>query len=224
MNYQLHRCIDHTLLKADATPAEIEKICQEARQYNFAAVCVNPCHVRLAANRLQGSGVAVCTVIGFPLGAAEPQVKAFATARALQQGATEFDMVINLGALKAGDYPYVEQDIAGVVKAAGGQTVKVIIETCYLTEQEKVAACRLAQRAGAHFVKTSTGFGSGGATLQDVALLRQTVGSQMGVKASGGIKTARQAVQMLQAGANRIGTSSGVKIIEEWEKNRHELV
>ncbi|CCO08372.1 deoxyribose-phosphate aldolase [Desulforamulus hydrothermalis] len=224
MEYRLHRCIDHTLLRADATPAEIIKLCQEARQYNFAAVCVNPWHVRLVADRLQGSGVAVCTVIGFPLGAAEPQVKAFATARARQQGAAEFDMVINLGALKAGDYHYVERDIAGVVQAAEGQTVKVILETCYLTEQEKVAACRLAQRAGAHFVKTSTGFGSGGATLQDVALLRQTVGTQMGVKASGGIKTARQAIQMLQAGANRIGTSSGVKIIEEWEKNGPELI
>ncbi|WP_333870398.1 deoxyribose-phosphate aldolase [Desulforamulus putei] len=215
MDHRLHQLIDHTLLKAAATPEEIEKLCQEAREHRFASVCVNPCYVGLAAALLKDSGVPVCTVIGFPLGAATPEVKAFETAQALLHGATEFDMVLNLGALKAKDYEYVERDIASVVQAAGGHTVKVIIETCCLTEEEKVMACRLAQRAGAHFVKTSTGFGAGGATAEDVALLRRTVGETMGVKASGGLKTAAEALQMVEAGANRIGTSSGVKIVTE---------
>ncbi len=215
MNNRLNQFIDHTLLKTAATPEEIEKLCQEAREYRFASVCVNPCYVKLAVDLLKNSGVPVCAVIGFPLGATTPEAKAFETAQALMHGATEFDMVINIGALKAKDHAYVERDIASVVQAAGGHIVKVIIETCCLTEEEKVIACRLAQRAGAHFVKTSTGFGTGGATPEDVALMRRTVGETMGVKASGGIKTAVEALQMVEAGANRIGTSSGVKIVTE---------
>lgn len=215
MNNRLNQFIDHTLLKTAATPEEIEKLCQEAREYRFASVCVNPCYVKLAVELLTNSGVPVCAVIGFPLGATTPEAKAFETAQALMHGATEFDMVINIGALKAKDHAYVERDIASVVQAAGGHIVKVIIETCCLTEEEKVIACRLAQRAGAHFVKTSTGFGTGGATPEDVALMRRTVGETMGVKASGGIKTAVEALQMVEAGANRIGTSSGVKIVTE---------
>lgn len=215
MNNRLNQFIDHTLLKTAATPEEIEKLCQEAREYRFASVCVNPCYVKLAVDLLKNSGVPVCAVIGFPLGATTPEAKAFETAQALMHGATEFDMVINIGALKAKDHAYVERDIASVVQAAGGHIVKVIIETCCLTEEEKVIACRLVQRAGAHFVKTSTGFGTGGATPEDVALMRRTVGETMGVKASGGIKTAVEALQMVEAGANRIGTSSGVKIVTE---------
>lgn len=215
MNNRLNQFIDHTLLKTAATPEEIEKLCQEAREYRFASVCVNPCYVKLAVELLKNSGVPVCAVIGFPLGATTPEAKAFETAQALRHGATEFDMVINIGALKAKDHAYVERDIASVVQAAGGHIVKVIIETCCLTEEEKVIACRLAQRAGAHFVKTSTGFGTGGATPEDVALMRRTIGETMGVKASGGIKTAVEALQMVEAGANRIGTSSGVKIVTE---------
>ncbi|MEW6698176.1 MAG: deoxyribose-phosphate aldolase [Bacillota bacterium] len=215
MHRNINQLIDHTLLKAAATPEEIEKLCLEAREHRFASVCVNPCYVGLAAELLKNSGVPVCTVIGFPLGAATAEVKAFETAQALRNGATEFDMVINIGALKAKDYEYIEKDIAAVVEAAGGHMVKVIIETCFLSEEEKVTACTLAQRAGAHFVKTSTGFGTGGATPADAALMRRSVGETMGVKASGGIKTKDEAVQMVEAGANRIGTSSGVKIVTE---------
>lgn len=207
--------IDHTVLKAVASPDDIQKICGEAVQYGFASVCLNPCFVNLAVELLKGTNVKVCTVVGFPLGATTPEVKAFETAQAVKQGAGEIDMVINLGAIKAREYDFVERDIAGVVQAAAGKTVKVIIETCYLTREEKVLCCQLAQRAGAHFVKTSTGFGTGGATVEDVALMRETVGLNMGVKASGGVKTAADAVQVVQAGASRIGTSSGVHIVSQ---------
>lgn len=204
--------IDHTILKAAATSEDVAKLCREAKEYGFASVCVNPCQVKLAAELLKGTGVAVCTVIGFPLGANTREVKAFETTQARLAGAAEFDMVINIGALKAKDFAYVERDIAAVVQAAEGKTVKVIIETCYLTDEEKITACLLAQKAGAHYVKTSTGFGSGGATIDDVALMKRTVGANLGVKASGGIKTLEDARQMAEAGATRLGTSSGVTI------------
>ncbi len=209
--------IDHTLLKPEATTAQIEQLCQEARTYNFAAVCVNPTHVKLAAQLLTGSEVEVCTVVGFPLGATLTEVKVFETEQAIRLGAVEIDMVINIGALKGGDVALVEQDIAAVVEATHRHEAlcKVIIETALLTDEEKVLACQLAKKASADFVKTSTGFSSSGATVEDVALMRRTVGPELGVKAAGGIKTLAQARQLVAAGANRLGTSAGVKIVQE---------
>jgi deoxyribose-phosphate aldolase len=209
--------IDHTLLKPEASLADIRKLCDEAAQYGFASVCVNPAWVRQAAAFLKGTGVPVCTVIGFPLGATLPDVKAYETRRAIFNGAREVDMVINIGQLKSGDDCAVEEDIRAVVNAAHENHVlcKVIIETALLTDEEKVRACLAAKNAGADFVKTSTGFAKGGATANDVALMRRTVGSALGVKASGGVKGIEDARAMVEAGATRIGASVGVKIARE---------
>ena len=209
------RLVDHTLLKPDATPDQIAQLCYEARKYEFASVCVNPSHVKLCAELLRGSPVKVCTVIGFPLGASSPEVKAFETETALRDGATEIDMVINVGALKGKDYDLVAQDINGVVRMAhsAGALVKVIIETALLNDEEKVTACLLSKEAGADYVKTSTGFSGGGATIDDVALMRRTIGPEMGVKASGGVGSYEDAKSMVKAGATRIGASAGVKIV-----------
>jgi deoxyribose-phosphate aldolase len=218
---QLARYIDHTLLKPEASRDQILKLCREAVEHHFASVCVNPCWVRLCAEALRGSEVKVCTVIGFPLGATLSTVKAFEAEECIRQGAGEVDMVINIGALKTGDRQYVEDDIRAVVERAHalGALVKVIIETVLLTQEEKVLACRLSQAAGADFVKTSTGFAGGGATVEDVALMRQVVGDAMGVKAAGGIRTYADALRMIQAGANRLGTSAGVQIIQGAQKD-----
>jgi len=209
--------IDHTLLKPDANENEIKRLCEEAAQYHFASVCVNPTWVRACACHLQGSGVPVCTVIGFPLGATLPDVKAYEARRAIMDGAREVDMVINVGALKSGDDCLVEHDIRSVVEVAHeyGVTCKVIIETALLTDDEKVRACEAARKARADFVKTSTGFSKGGATVADVALMRRVVGSALGVKASGGVKSIDDARAMIEAGATRIGASVGVKIAQE---------
>lgn len=209
--------IDHTLLKPEASEADIKKLCEEAAQFGFASVCVNPAWVKKAAAFLRGSGVPVCTVIGFPLGATLPDVKAFEARRAIFDGAREVDMVINVGALKSGDDCAVEDDIRAVVEAAheNGVLCKVIIETALLTDEEKVRACLASKNAGADFVKTSTGFSKGGATVDDVALMRRTVGSELGVKASGGVKGIDDARAMFEAGATRIGASVGVKIAQE---------
>ena len=205
--------IDHTLLKPEATPAQVEKLCAEAAEYHFASVCVNPVYIPLAARLLKGTGVKVCCVVGFPLGAIAPEQKAAEAASCAAMGAEELDMVIHVGAAKAGDWALVQRDIEGVVKAAAGRTVKVIIETCLLTDEEKVKACEAAKAAGAHFVKTSTGFSTGGATTHDIALMRKTVGPEMGVKASGGIRDYETAMAMIEAGANRIGASAGIAIV-----------
>jgi deoxyribose-phosphate aldolase len=208
--------IDHTLLKPDATADKIAQLCFEAKKYHFASVCVNPSYVQLCADLLKGTDVIVCTVIGFPLGATATEVKAFEAKNAIEHGATEIDMVMNIGALKAGDNELVAHDIhevAEVVHAAGA-LLKVIIETALLTDEEKVIACLLAKEAGADFVKTSTGFSGGGATVHDVALMRRAVGPELGVKASGGIHSAEEAEQMIAAGATRIGASAGVKIVK----------
>ncbi|MCX7709965.1 MAG: deoxyribose-phosphate aldolase [Clostridia bacterium] len=210
--------IDHTILKATATREQVVQLCREAKENKFASVCVNPCHVKLVAVELKGSGVKTCTVIGFPLGANTTAVKAFEAAKAVEEGAEEVDMVINVGALKDGDAAYVENDIRSVVDASKGALVKVIIETCYLTDEEKELACKLAKKAGADFVKTSTGFGTGGATTGDVTLMRKTVGQDTGVKASGGVRNLKDAMDMVEAGANRIGTSAGLTIIKEMEQ------
>jgi deoxyribose-phosphate aldolase len=208
------RMIDHTLLKPEATKEQIVKLAEEAKTYHFASVCVNPTWVKTAYEILKDTDVKVCTVIGFPLGATTPEVKAFETKNAIENGASEVDMVINIGALKSGDDELVEKDIRAVVEAAKGKAlVKVIIETCLLTDEEKVRACELAVKAGADFVKTSTGFSTGGATVEDVALMRKTVGPNVGVKASGGIRSADDLLAMEKAGANRIGASAGVQII-----------
>ncbi len=207
------KMIDHTLLKPDATKAQIEILCAEAKEYNFASVCVNPTWVKLCAELLKGTDVKVCTVIGFPLGAATSETKAFETKNAIANGATEIDMVINIGALKDGNDELVEQDIRAVVEAANGTLVKVIMETCLLTNEEKICACELSMKASANFVKTSTGFSSGGATVEDIALMRKTVGN-LGVKASGGVRDLESTQKMIDAGATRIGTSSGVLIIQ----------
>ncbi len=207
--------IDHTLLKATATGEEIKTYCREAIMYGFASVCVNPCYVGLVAEELKGTAVKVCTVIGFPLGANQPVVKAFEATKAVEAGAQEVDMVINIGALKEGKLDYIEKEIKMVVEASKPALVKVIIETCYLTDTEKQQACEAAKRAGAHFVKTSTGFGTGGAKLEDVKLMRQTVGEGIGVKASGGVKSLKDAEAFIEAGASRIGTSSGIAIVED---------
>jgi deoxyribose-phosphate aldolase len=212
----LAKMIDHTLLKPDATQQEIAQLCFEARKHGFASVCVNPTWVSLCAQLLQGSPVKVCTVIGFPLGATSSETKAFETETAIRQGATEIDMVINIGALKARDLDTVAKDIRGVVNAAHarGIIVKVIIETSLLTDEEKTIASLISKEAGADFVKTSTGFAGGGATVHDVELMRKAVGPQMGVKASGGVRTYEDAASMIKAGATRIGASAGVKIIQ----------
>lgn len=208
------KLIDHTLLKPNATQAQIEHLCDEARTYGFASVCVNPYWVKRAHQQLAGSGVKVCTVIGFPLGATPANVKAFEAQNAVKDGADELDMVLNIGALKSGDEKTVLADIRAVRQACVGKILKVIIETRELTDEEKVKACQLAAQAGADFVKTSTGFAGGGATVADVALMRKSVPSAMQVKASGGVRTRADFDAMIAAGATRIGTSSGVKIIE----------
>ncbi|NMM52090.1 deoxyribose-phosphate aldolase [Paenibacillus aquistagni] len=206
--------IDHTLLRADATQEEIKKLTAEAKQYGFASVCVNPAWVSYSKEQLSGTDVKVCTVIGFPLGASTSAVKAYETQDAIANGAAEVDMVINIGELKAGNDALVQQDIEAVVKAASGKAiVKVIIETCLLTDDEKVRACKLAVQAGADFVKTSTGFSKGGATKEDVALMKNTVGEQAEVKASGGVRSLEDVKLMIEAGATRIGASSGVSIV-----------
>jgi len=209
--------IDHTLLKADATREQIETLCAEARTHGFATVCVNPAWVETCARLLQGSSTAVCTVVGFPLGATLPDVKALEASRAIEAGACEVDMVLNIGALKSGDYRLVQRDIAGVVAASHrlGALVKVILENALLSDDEKVRGCVIAKAAGADFVKTSTGFGPGGATAADIALMRRVVGPSMGVKAAGGVRDLKSAQAMLEAGADRIGASVGVKIVQE---------
>lgn len=203
--------IDHTLLKPVATKADILKLCQEAKQYHFASVCVNPCWVSLCAETLKGTGVKVCTVIGFPLGANTSEIKANEAALAIEQGAEEVDMVINIGALKEGNTDYVYQDILAVRKASEGKILKVIIETSYLTYEEKKNVCKLAAKAGADFVKTSTGFSNAGATAEDVKLMKEASGIK--VKASGGVRTKEDAIKMIEAGASRLGASAGIQIV-----------
>ena len=210
---KLNKYIDHTLLKPDASQEQIKTLIEEAKKYDFASVCVNPTWVNFAAQALKATDVKVCTVIGFPLGANTPELKAFETSDAIQNGANEIDMVINIGALKSRNFDLVERDIRAVVEAAKGTLVKVIIETCLLTDDEKVKACQIAQKAGADFVKTSTGFSTGGATVADVALMRKTVGPDMGVKASGGARSYEDALAFIKAGATRIGASSSVAIM-----------
>ena len=209
--------IDHTLLKPDASRAEIEKLCREAAEFHFATVCVNPAWVAFAAGRLRGSGVGVCSVVGFPLGATTADVKNYETRRAIFDGATEIDMVINIGALKSADLRTVERDIEAVVEPChqAGVISKVIIEAALLTDEEKITACTLSKAAGADFVKTSTGFASGGATAADVALMRRVVGADMGVKAAGGVRDLEGLKAMVAAGATRVGASAGVKIVQE---------
>ncbi len=209
--------IDHTLLKPEATDAQIAQLCYEARKFTFAAVCVNPSKVKLCAQLLKDTPVKIATVVGFPLGATQPEVKAYETQQAIDDGATEIDMVINIGAMKSKDYALVARDISTVVHTAqvGGAITKVIIEAALLSDEEKVIACKLAKEAGAEYVKTSTGFASGGATVHDVALMRWAVGPEMGVKAAGGIKSYEDAVKLIEAGATRIGASASVKIMQE---------
>ena len=210
----LSRYIDHTLLKADATENEVIKLCNEAKEYDFFSVCINPGFVELATKELSESNVAVCTVIGFPLGASTPETKAFETKDAIRKGASEVDMVINISKLKDKKNDEVLEDIKAVVNAADKKAlVKVIIETCLLTDEEKERACKLAKDAGADFVKTSTGFSTGGATKEDIALMRKTVGTEMGVKASGGVRTYEDAVTMIESGATRIGASASIAIV-----------
>jgi deoxyribose-phosphate aldolase len=211
---EMARYIDHTLLKPEAPLSAFDKLCDEAIRHGFKSVCVNSGRVAYVAEKVKDTGVKVCSVIGFPLGAMDSRAKAFEAKRAVEQGATELDMVLNIGALKSGDLKAVEEDIRAVRREARGTTVlKVIIETCLLTEEERVLACEIAKRAGADFVKTSTGFSTGGATVEDVALMRRVVGPEMGVKASGGIKDFATASAMIAAGANRIGAGAGVAII-----------
>jgi len=207
--------IDHTLLKPDASEAQIAQLCHEARKYNFASVCVNPTHVKLCTQLLSDTAVRVCTVVGFPLGATPPEVKSYETQRAINDGATEIDMVINIGAMKSKDYLQVAQDIAAVVETAhsGDAIVKVIIEAALLTDEEKAIASKLSKEAGAEFVKTSTGFASGGATVHDVALMRHAIGPKMGVKAAGGIKSYADVKKLIEAGATRVGASASIKIV-----------
>ena len=212
---KLAKYIDHTLLKPDATAAQIIRICDEAKQYGFASVCVNPSRIALVAEQLKGTDVTPCCVVGFPLGAIPPESKAAEAAVAVNNGAREVDMVINIGAAKDGDWALVESDIAAVKAACGPAKLKVIIETCLLTDDEKVRACQAAMAAKADFVKTSTGFSKGGATVGDVALMRRTVGPDMGVKASGGVHNRAEAEAMIAAGASRIGASSGIAIVSE---------
>ena len=210
---ELAGMIDHTILKADATPGQIDRLVLEAKEYGFASVCVNSSWVMRCVRNLLDSDVIVCTVIGFPLGAASTLAKAAETKVAVEQGAEEIDMVINVGQLLDGNFDFVRNDISAVVKAAGGKTVKVIIEICYLDNDQIIKACELSKEAGAHFVKTSTGFGNGGATVEAVKLMCQTV-PDLGVKASGGIRTREDALKMIEAGASRIGASAGIAIVE----------
>lgn len=217
---ELAGLIDHTLLKPEATPDDIKELCDQAMEFGFASVCINPCYVYHARKELAGTTIGICAVVGFPLGANDPSVKAAEAAAAVRAGASEVDVVMNVGYLKGGLLKQVKADLEGVVVAARrerfGTTVKVILETCLLSDKEKVEACRLAVAAGADFVKTSTGFGKGGATVSDVALLRQTVGSGIGVKASGGVRDLSAALAMVEAGASRLGTSSGIEILSEF--------
>lgn len=208
-----NKFIDHTLLKQDAKPEQIIKLCEEAKEFDFMSVCVNPAFVPLAASCLKGSDVKVCTVIGFPLGMNLTKTKVEEAQTCIREGADEIDMVINVGMLKAGEDKYVEEEIRELKAVAGSRVLKVIIETCLLTDDEKVRACIASKNAGADFVKTSTGFSTGGATVADVALMRKTVGPDMGVKASGGVRTHEDLVAMVEAGATRIGTSAGTKIL-----------
>jgi len=208
-----NRLIDHTLLKAFATSNDIKTLCAEAKEFHFKSVCVNPTYVSLVHSLLAGTDVEICTVIGFPLGASTTATKVYETKDAIKAGATEIDMVINIGKAKDHDFAYIEEEIKAVVKAAQGKLVKVIIETCYLTDEEKIAVCEAATRAKANFVKTSTGFGSGGAVASDVALMKAHIGKNMGVKASGGIRSKADLEQMLKAGATRIGASSGKDLV-----------
>lgn len=211
----LKKYIDHTLLKPESTDQQVQQACLDAKKYDFKAVCIQPVWVKYVADLLKGSDVETCTVIGFPLGANTSDVKAYEAQKAVKDGATEVDMVINIGALKSEDFAVVHDDIKAVVNAVKGQAiVKVIIETCLLTENEKVRACEISKRAGADFVKTSTGFSTGGATVEDIRLMRQAVGPEMGVKASGGVRTIDDAKAMIEAGASRIGTSNGIALIE----------
>lgn len=211
----LTKMIDHTILKPDAQEAEVVKIINEAKEYGFASVCINPANVKLAAKMLKGTNVKVCTVIGFPLGANTTSVKAFEALDAIKNGAEEVDMVINIGKLKDKDYEYVLNDIKAVVDVSKGKALsKVIIETCLLTDEEKIKACKLSKEAGADFVKTSTGFSKGGAKVSDIRLMRETVGEKMGVKASGGVRTFEDAAAMVEAGATRIGASASIHICE----------
>lgn len=212
---ELNKYIDHTLLKPEATKEQITKLCQEARQYDFASVCVNTCYVPLAKQLLAGSDVKVCCVVGFPLGAMDTVSKAFEAKTAVENGAQEVDMVINIGALKDKDYNYVTKDIAAVVEASKPAIVKVIIEACLLTDEEKVEACKCSMNAKAEFVKTSTGFSTHGATSEDVALMKKTVGNVCKVKAAGGVRSYDDAMKMIEAGADRLGCSAGIKVMEE---------
>lgn len=208
--------IDHTILKAEATVEDVKKLCVEAKEYGFASVCVNACYAKLVSTELKGSDVKTCVVVGFPLGAMTKEAKAFETAQAIENGANEIDMVINVGALKAKNYELLKEDIEAVVNAAKGKAiVKVIIETCLLTDEEKIKACEISKEAKADFVKTSTGFSTGGATKEDIALMRKTVGPELGVKASGGIRDFKTAMDMINAGASRIGASASIAIVKE---------
>ena len=208
--------IDHTILKPEATVEDVKKLCMEAREYNFASVCVNGCHAKLVSTELAGTDVKTCVVVGFPLGAMTKEAKAFETKNAIENGASEIDMVINIGALKDRSYTLLKEDIEAVVNAAKGKAiVKVIIETCLLTDEEKVKACVISKEAKADFVKTSTGFSSGGATKEDIALMRKTVGETLGVKASGGVRDYKTAMEMINAGASRIGSSNSIAIVKE---------
>ncbi len=218
---QINKYIDHTLLKPDATEKQIEQLCADAAKYDFMSVCVNPAWVRKVSGLLEGTDVKVCTVIGFPLGATTTETKAFEAKEAVANGAEEVDMVINIGALKDKNYDLVAEDIKGVYDAVKGRAVlKVIIETCLLTDEEKVKVCEIAKQIGVDFVKTSTGFSTGGAKVEDVALMRKTVGEKIGVKASGGVRSLDDALKMIEAGATRLGSSSGVKIMEEFTANQ----
>lgn len=212
---KIEKYLDHTVLKPESTDLDIQKACLDAKKYDFKAVCIQPMWVKYTADMLKGSDVNTCTVIGFPLGANTSEVKAYEAKQAVKDGAVEVDMVINIGAIKSEDFSLVHDDIIAVVDAVKGKAiVKVIIETCLLTENEKVRACEISKRAGADFVKTSTGFSTGGATVEDIKMMRETVGKEMGVKASGGVRSLEDAKAMIEAGATRIGTSNGVAIVE----------
>ncbi len=215
---KINKYIDHTLLKAPSTSKQIRELCLQAKEYDFASVCVNTCYVALAKEILKDTDVKVCCVVGFPLGAMATVSKAFETKQAIKDGATEIDMVINIGAAKEENWKYVEDDIRAVVEAAQGNVVKVIIETCLLTDEEKVKACKCAINAKAHFVKTSTGFSTAGATIEDVKLMRKTVKDKCLVKAAGGVRNLKDAMAMIEAGADRLGCSAGIAIMEEYNK------
>lgn len=211
---KLNKMIDHTILKADAKREDVVRYCEEAKEYDFMSVCVNSCNVKIVKKELEGSDVKVCCVVGFPLGAMATETKAFEAKYCVDNGADEIDMVINIGALKDENYDYVKKDIEEVVKASNGKVVKVIIETCLLSDEEKKKACELAKEAKADFVKTSTGFSTGGATVEDVKLMKSVVGDELKVKASGGVRTKEDAMKMIEAGADRIGASSGINIVK----------